>query len=220
MAKSGNSSRTNNADNYRDREDMNRQPELFGEDISDFGKGKGAYRKRLANEIEDNLYDAETVVEVIDDPSAWGEDLQINFQDAINKNYQKQLAKYLKIIKKTYKWLKESETGQQMESVVGIRAKIGMSKKIWDTAVENSEEFAWYSTLIYELIGARIHHLGLHDRIGQIFKIHSIKNHLPNEFMDKKEVSTTGRIDVIQVSAGSKEDVAKAIEESKNRLKE
>ena len=50
--KSGNNSRTNNKDNYRDRASMKGEQEYMGEDVGDLGAGKGADRKRAGNAAE------------------------------------------------------------------------------------------------------------------------------------------------------------------------
>ena len=215
----GNKGRINNTDNYRDRDSMSGEQEILGEDIGNLGKSKGADRKRLANEIEDNAYDPEVVVEVSSDPRFWGEEFQIKFADEVRKSYQESLKKYVRVVKKAYYWLRDDKQGKKVNSVVGLRSILGFRRSVWMNAVENSEEFAYYSDLIYELIGSRIHELGLSESKGQIFKIHSLKNHLPEEFSDKKEVSTHGVIEVLQISQGDDNSVKKAIEGSKKRLK-
>ena len=220
MGRTPNSGRANNKDSYRKRDDMKGQGEVLGEDISGFGQGKGAYRKRLANEIEDNSYEANTDFEVSDDPKGWGEDLQLGFIDSLEKNYKKSLKKYEKIIKKTYAWMRSGdELGTQVTSLVEVRAAIAMRRVTWEKAEENSEEFAYYAGLIRELCGARIHHLGVTDSKGQVFKIFSIKTHLPDEFKDTPTVKRE-RIEVIQIQGGSEQDVKDAIAQGKKRLKE
>ncbi len=218
MSTKGNSGRVNNDPNYKKRPEGDDPNTHQGEDIF-LGKGKGMDKRRLKNEIDDNLYEAETVIEVTDDPAGWGEDLQIGFEDYKRADYKKSLKKYLKVIKKTYKWLKTTPDGKNIRSAVGLRSIIGMSKNIWDNACENSEEFKYYSDLIYDIIGGRIHELGVTDSKGQVFKIFSMKSHLPEEFSDRKEISTHTKIDIIQIKEGNKDDIAKAIEESTKRLK-
>ncbi len=213
-----NSGRRNNTDNYHDRPSLENSQELLGEDIGQLGKGKGGERKRLANEIEDNMYDPETVVEVSSDPREWGEGFQISFAESKRKDYEVMKKKYIKIIKRSYDWLRDDTQGKQVTSVVGLRSQIGMSKYVWDSSVNNSEEFEYYAGMISQLIGGRIHDLGIKEGRGQIFKIFSLKNHLPDDFADKKEVSTHGTIEVIQVGQGDKESIQKAIDDSKERL--
>lgn len=221
--KSGNAGRVNNDPSYKDRESLDGAGEYLGEDIR-MKKGKGGYRKRLANEIDDNAYDSETKVEVIDDPKLWGKDYQMNYNEVAsdrgNERYQERLKKYIKIIKRTYDWLRESEVGQKMFSLVEVRASIGMSKSVWDNAKESSEEFEYYADLILDVIAARLHHSGVNSQGNQVFKIFSLKNQLPDEFADKKEVNQNQRIEVIQIKQGTEKDVKKAIDQSKKRLKE
>lgn len=219
MAKSGNSSRINNEDNYRDRDDMKGQQSHKGEDIGDMGVNKGSERKRLVNEIDDNSYVEDTELEVVDDPKYWGADLQVGFADAISENYQKSLKKYVKLIKKTYVWVRDTELGQTITSIVAVRASIGLDRKTWERAEENSEEFLYYSDLIKDIVGARISHLGMTDSKGQIFKIFSIKNILPSDYADKKEISSHQTIEVIEIGGGSKKEIEEEISKSKKRLK-
>ena len=218
MARSGNSGKGYNADDYRDNDAKAGSRVHLGEDVQ-MGSKKSMYRKRLVNEIDDNAYEQDLEIEITDDPKHWGKDLQVNFEKKNAENYAKNLKKYVRIIKKLYKWLQEDPDGQVMTSVVGVRSKIGMVKKTWDLACDNSEEFEYYSDLIREMVGARISDLGMHNSQGQIFKIFSIKNILPDEYADKKEVSTHERIEVIQISQGSKGDIKELTEKSIKRLK-
>ena len=86
-----NAGRVNNTDNYRDREPMKREKEYMGEDIGDLGQGKGADRKRLANEIDDNVYEPETEIEIVDNPKMWPEEFKVSFRDIVSDNYKKNL---------------------------------------------------------------------------------------------------------------------------------
>jgi hypothetical protein len=165
------------------------------------------------------LYDDKVELEVLDDPRYWGKDLQTNFTDTYAKNYQISLKKYIKIIKKTYDWVRDSEMGRGMVSIVAVRSSIGMSRFIWVTSIENSEEFAYYASMITDIIAARLAELGTYDGKAQIFKIFSIKNILPEDYSDKKEVNLTGRIDVIEIGGGTKAEIAAEISKSKKRLK-
>ena len=212
----GNKSRINNSDPYGDRK-MNKEQEILGEDIGKMGEGKGAHRKRLANEIEDNAYIEDVQLEVIDDPRFWGEDLQIRFIESRQEVSKANLKKYLRIIRKAYKWLREDKMGKTVTSIVSLRSVIGMTKPIWDKAEEESDEFTHYSLLIKDLVGGRIHDLGVHESKGQIFKIFSIKNLLPDEFADKREFTTNKNISLIQVVGGSKK-IKEATEKGKKRL--
>jgi hypothetical protein len=216
MAKTGNKGRINNKDNYKDRPPMKGEQEYMGEDIGNLGMGKGADRKRLVNEIDDNVYDADTELEIVDDPRFWGEDLQLGFTESIKENYEKNLIKYVKIIKKTYDWLRDDKIGQAMTSVVAVRSAIGMSRAVWIHAEAESEEFLHYSNLIKDIISARISHLGMTDSKGQIFKIFSIKNILPEDYADKREINNHQIIEVIEIGSGSKKE---EIDKSKKRLK-
>lgn len=195
--------------------------EYYGEEVMGNGRkvNKGSERVRLMNEIEDNLYDESVEIEVIDDPKLWGRDVQIRFEDTVEKNYKKILKKYVKIVKKAYKWLRESKRGQGVTSMVKLRSELGIDYRSWDKAIEASEEFAYYSSLISDVIGARLHDSGINDSGNQVFKIFSLKNHLPHEFMDKKEVSETKRIEVIQIEQVSDEEVRKHKLANKKRLK-
>ena len=218
--KSGNKGRTNSKDNYRDRASMKGEQEYMGEDVGDLGQGKGADRKRLMNEIDDNAYDAQTTLEIVDDPRAWGEDLQLKFVESVKENYAKNLKKYVRMIKKTYDWIRsDDELAQSMTSIVAVRAAIGMSRAIWLHAEGESEEFLHYSNLIKDVVSARISHLGMTDSKGQIFKIFSIKNILPDDYSDKKEVSHNSKIEVIQIGGGGdKKQIEQEINKNKKRL--
>ncbi len=202
----------------RDRDDMTGQQEYLGEDIGELGQGKGADRKRLANEIDDNAYDEDVVLKVVDDPKMWGRDLQVNFTEDGGEVSKRVLTKYVKIIKKTYHWVRDDSTmGQKMTSIVAVRSAISMTKKVWDTAEEESEEFAYYVSLIKDIIGGRIHDLGIHSGKGQIFKLFSLKNLLPDEFADKREVTRNDNIKLIEIIGGSKK-IKEARSKSKKRL--
>jgi len=217
---SGNKGRINNKGNYRDRDPGDQQPEYMGEDISSINKGKGgADRRRLMNEIDDNVYDSDTELEIVDDPRFWGEDLQLGFTESIKENYHKNLAKYVKIIKKTYDWVRDDKIGQAMTSIVGVRASIGMSRSVWIHAEAESAEFLHYSNLIKDIVATRISHLGMTDSKGQIFKIFSIKNILPEDYTDKREINNHQIIEVIEIGSGSKKEIKEEIDKSKKRLK-
>jgi len=219
MAQSGNKGRTNTSGQYRDRASMKGDKEVLGEDISNLGKGKGSDRKRLANEIDDNVYDDNVEVIISDDPRGWGGDLQANFVDFVEEGHKETLAKYVRIIKKAYGWLQDSEQGKEITSLVELRSYLGIVYRSWVTAEDNSEEFSYYSTLIRELISARVHYLGMTNPTGQIFKIFSLKKQLPDEFGDENGIPVIGRVDAINIIAGDKDSVKKAIEEGTKRLK-
>jgi len=218
--KTPNAGRINNTDNYRDREPMKREKEYMGEDIGDLGQGKGADRKRLANEIDDNAYDPETEIEIVDNPKTWPEEFKVTFKDIVSDNYKKNLKKYVKIIKKTYEWLQYDKVGKTITSLPSLRSKIGMRKTTWDKACENSEEFEHYSDLIKDILEGRISDSGMNDSRGQIFKIFSIKNLLSEEYQDKKEVHEHKKIEVIEIGGGSAKEIKEAVDKSKKRLKE
>ena len=212
--------RINSTDPYGDRESMKGEKEYMGEDVGDLGQGKGSERKRLFNEIDDNAYEENLDLVVSDDPRHWGEDLQISFKKALYDNYDDNLKKYVKIIKKTYLWVRDEELGQEMLSIVAVRAAIGMSRAIWVRAEDNSEEFLYYSTLIRDIVVARLAHLGATESKGQIFKIMSVKSLSPEDYSEKGENVNYQRIEVIQIKGVSGDDVKKAIDKSKKRLKE
>ncbi len=216
MAKRG---RLNNSDRYGDKE-MNGQQSHKGEDIGNMGSGKGADRRRLVNEIDDNSYEEDIELEIIDDPEFWSKDLKVGYSDSIKANYEKSLKKYVKLINKTYRWVKDSESGQKITSIVAVRSSIGMVRKTWELAEQNSEEFAYYSDMIKDIIGARISELGMTDSKGQIFKIFSIKNILPEDYADKKEVNSHQTIEVIEIGGGTQKEIDEEIGKSKKRLKE
>ena len=212
--------RINNKDRYHDRDDMVGQQDHLGEDIGNMGINKGSERKRLVNEIDDNAYEPNTELEVVDDPKYWGEDLQVGFVESVAENYQKSLKKYIKLIKKTHLWVRDDKPmGQSMTSIVAVRSAVGLDRKTWEKAEENSEEFAYYPDLIKDIVGARISHLGMTDSKGQIFKIFSIKNILPEDYSDKKEVSSHQTIEVIEIGSGSKKEIEEELNKSKKRLK-
>ena len=211
-------SRINNSKNYRDRESMKGESEYMGENIQ-LGFGKGSDRKRLANEIDDNAYDEAVELDVIEDPRYWGEDLQIKFADLKAKDHLKAVKKYERIIKKAYDWVRDSEMGQEVTSVVAVRSAISMPRKIWMDMIEDSEEFEYYAGLITDIIGARVINLGMTDGKGQVFKIFNVKNILEEDYSDRKQINTNSRIEVIEIGGGTKKEIAEEINKSKKRLK-
>ena len=220
MAKSGKfGGRVNNSPNYRDREPGRGEKEYLGERL-EFGHASGGVKKRLMNEIDDNKYEPVEII-VGDDPAAWGEDFQVHFVEKKRANDRKMLKKYVEIAKRTYDWLKNPQTklAKTVTSFVEVRASVGMTRRTWLSAEDRSEEFLYYSTLIKELLAARIHYLGVNVQGNQVFKIFSIKNQLPEEFADKKENTNIQRIEVIEVKQGTDKEIKQLQKERKEKRK-
>ena len=193
--------------------------ELNGEDLS--GTKRSA-KQTLVKEITDNAFQEDVEVEIISDPKTWGETYQVAYLEAslaaTKKRSKEFWDKMHRIVKRAYKWVRDAEEANKLTSMVQIRAALGINGATWNNYVHKSEEFKHYHDLINELLTSRVISSGINESGNQVFKIFMVKNQLPDEYADKKENINVNKIEVIQIGEGSKEEIAKSIEENTKRL--
>lgn len=187
----------------------------------DTGGLRESHLMTLKKDIDNNVYEEDTKVEIIDDPSAWAFNMGLLFSAANEEKLAKSIKRSTSIGKKALHWLKNDEEGQKVMSILALRSKMGVPGSTWNSWRDNNPEFAFMHEQIRELIAARVHEGGIRNKLNPVFCMFSLKNQYSEEFKDKQEVENTmTRVDVIQISGGTDDDIKKAIEENKKQLNE
>jgi len=179
-------------------------------------------RRRLQEDIDNNEFDADAEVKVVDDPSAWATQMGMQFSHANEERIADGKANAMKMANKALNWLRNSPEGKDIHSMMALRAVMGVPAGTWSLWVHRHKEFEFIHEQIRELIAARVHEKGMRGKeVNPIFAMFSLKNQYSEEFKDKIEPDNVlGRVEVIQISQGTEQDIKTAIEENTKKLNE
>ena len=187
----------------------------------DTGDLRFSYLMTLKKDIDNNVYDEDAKVEVIDDPSAWAINMGMTFKASTEEKIVAGYKNAMRLGEKALIWLRTDKNGQQITSLVGLRAAMGVPQSTWQKWIDTHPDFAYMNEQIREIIAARIHEGGIRNKLNPIDCIFSLNNQYSEEFKYKQEVENTMTSeDVIQISGSRDENVKNAIEDNKKQQNE